>query len=59
MLSLLSKCIPAMRKAILSKADKNLVAAICQTIHSMLEGNLSINNNDFKNLKNIKKRFEN
>ena len=48
-----------MRKAILSKADKNLVAAICQTIHSMLEGNLSINNNDFKNLKNIKKRFEN
>jgi len=46
-----------MRKAILSKADKNLVAAICQTIHNMLEGNLSINNNDFKNIKKYKKTF--
>jgi hypothetical protein len=57
MLCLLSKCKPAMRKAILSKDDKNLVAAICQTIHNMLEGNLSINNNDFKNLKKYKKTF--
>ncbi len=46
-----------MRKAILSKADKNLVAAICQTIHNMLEWNLSINNNDFKNLKKYRKTF--
>jgi hypothetical protein len=37
MLCLLSKCKPAMRKAILSKADKNLVAAICQTIHARRE----------------------
>jgi hypothetical protein len=43
------------RKVIISKADSNLVKAICQGIHNVLKGNISISNYERERLKKFRK----
>ena len=52
LLKSLASCKLCMRKAILHKADKKLIQAICESILNMLSGNLHINTTDFEKLKN-------
>jgi len=53
----LSKCKPCVRKAILNKADKKLVSAICEIVDNFLHGNLSINKTVLPKLKKYKHTF--
>lgn len=57
LLKSLSKCKLCMRKAILQKADKKLIHAICESIYNMLSGNIDINITDLEKLKKYKHIF--
>lgn len=57
LLKSLASCKLCMRKAILHKADKKLIQAICESILNMLSGNLHINTTDFEKLKKYKHIF--
>jgi hypothetical protein len=43
------------RKAIIKKADSKLIRAICEGIHNVLKGNISINKTDREHLKQFRK----
>ena len=43
------------RKAVLLKADKKLVVAICESIHNVLAGNINITETDRLRLKKFRK----
>lgn len=43
------------RNAILKKADKSLIQAICEIVHNVLKGNINISTQDRENLKKYRK----
>ena len=56
-LCLLSNCKPSIRKAILAKSDKNLIATICEIVYNLLNNNLDINNTTLAKLHKYKNTF--
>lgn len=54
-LKLLAKPDSKYRKLILAKADRNLVQAICESIHNVLVGNIPVSDSDKQNLKRFRK----